>query len=96
MDKDRSCITAYRVTGTDHQAMRLSMINPHYHSFYELYFFFGDRMRYFLENRIYCLKRHDVVAVDMLTYHKTNYSLSKDPDRINVSFSPEILNHIHP
>jgi len=94
MDKSKSLINAYRVNGTEHQGMRLSIINPHYHNFYELYFFYGDGMRYFLENRIYCLKKHDVIAVDMLTYHRTNYSVTKNADRINVSFSPDILDHV--
>ena len=79
-------IYAYKVSHPSNLHSKLGMINPHYHAGYEVYIFLGDKMQYFLEDRIYSLKKNDIVIVDTFKYHKTQYLTSKDPTRINLSF----------
>lgn len=87
-------IIAYKTYSLHDDRLRPVMSNPHYHDNYELYFFLGDIMQYFLGQRVFNLKKYDVVVVDRLTYHRTQYSLSKDPERINVTFDKSIVEGI--
>lgn len=87
-------ITAYKSPRINDNRLRPVMNNPHYHDSYELYFFLGDNMQYFLGDRVFNLKKHDVIVVNRLTYHRTQYSMSKDPARINVTFGKEIMERI--
>jgi len=58
----------------------------HYHDSMELYIFLGDTMQYFLGDKIYNLTKNDVMVINRYNYHKTNYLVSEDPSRINLSF----------
>ena len=73
-------IQAYKISTTNLHT------NHHYHDNFELYFYLGDTMQYFLGNNIYRLTKNDIMVIDRYTYHKTNYMVSKDPSRINLSF----------
>ena len=87
-------IIAYKTYSLHDDRLRPAMNNPHYHDNYELYFFLGDIMQYFLGSRVFNLKKYDLVVVDRLTYHRTQYSMSKDPVRINVTFGKNIVDGI--
>lgn len=66
----------------------------HYHYFYELYLFLGEEMEYFIENKVYTIRNHDIVLIDKLLMHRTLYSSSSVGERILVLFNPDILHGI--
>lgn len=68
-----------------------NMKYPHYHDGFEIYYFLGDQMTYFLNNRPIKLAKHDIVLVDRNIYHRTSYAQGYSQERINVSFSAEDL-----
>lgn len=70
----------------------------HYHDFFELYYFLGDQMSYFIDNKNYRVKTHDMILINKFTYHRTSYE-NKDTkdnkDRILVAFDDNILDLIN-
>ncbi len=67
------------------------MPHSHYHDKYEIYYFLGDKMTYFIDNRSYQLEKHDMILVNKYIYHKTFYKNNMINDRINISFNDEFL-----
>ncbi|MBQ8174388.1 MAG: helix-turn-helix domain-containing protein [Clostridia bacterium] len=67
-----------------------SMMREHYHDFYELYFFLGDRMRYFVSGTAYDVRRGGLVFVDKFTYHRTTYR-EANKERVVLFFRDELF-----
>lgn len=67
-----------------------SMMREHYHDYDELYFFRGDRMRYFVSGTAYDVRGGGFVFIDRFTYHRTTY-LGQDKRRAVISFRRELL-----
>lgn len=54
----------------------------HYHDFYELYFYLGNGMKYFIENKSFYVRKYDLILIDKFTYHKTSYKEKGTKERI--------------
>ena len=54
-----------------------SMKKEHYHAAWELYFYLGDDMTFFLDDKSYNVKKYNLVFVDRYMYHKTRYKNDK-------------------
>ncbi len=68
-----------------------NMVNQHFHPYYEVYYFLGDEMTFFLDNSAFTLKKHDIVFVDKFVYHKTFYDLNTESQRVNIAFHDAFL-----
>ncbi|NSW89142.1 MAG: helix-turn-helix transcriptional regulator [Firmicutes bacterium] len=73
---------------------KTSMKIDHYHDFYELYFYLGDGMRYFIGNKTYYVKKYDLVLIDKFTYHRTSYKDKGTRERMLVYVTEDVLNII--
>jgi len=58
------------------------MKTEHYHDFYELYFYIGDGMKYFIDNKSFYVKKYDLILIDKFTYHRTSYNEKGNKERI--------------
>jgi AraC-like DNA-binding protein len=67
----------------------------HYHDFYELYFYLGNRMRYFIGNKTYYVNKYDLVLIDKFTYHRTSYEDTGTRERILCYIAPVVFNIIY-
>ena len=67
--------------------------SDHYHNFYELYFYLGDDMTYFIESNSYHIKKYDIVFIDKNNYHRSNYN-NDDRERILIMFHEDLFDII--
>ena len=58
------------------------MRTEHYHDFYELYFYIGDGMKYFIDNKSFYVRKYDLILIDKFTYHRTSYNEKGYKERI--------------
>jgi len=70
-------------------------VNKHYHPYYEVYYFMGDKMTFFLDNTVLSLEKNDIILVDKLIYHKTFYDLNLDCTRMNIAFDNAFLDEFN-
>ena len=63
----------------------------HYHNYYELYFFIGNNMQYFIDNNVYDIECYNIVLVDTLCLHRTLYTKHSKGERILVLINPNIF-----
>ncbi|MDD6308503.1 MAG: AraC family transcriptional regulator [Clostridia bacterium] len=59
----------------------------HFHDFYELYFYLGDSMTYFIDSKAYSIEKYDIVFIDKGVFHRTNYKKGTK-ERILILFHP--------
>lgn len=88
-DLDNSCnnIVIEYIRAND---KKNSMKANHYHDFYEFYFYLGDDMTYFINNRSYRVGKYDLVFINKDVYHRTNYK-SNEKERILIMFREEFF-----
>lgn len=72
----------------------INMNADHYHDYYEIYFFLGNEMKYFVRNRSYKVKRFDILFIDKFTYHRTLYNENSPIERILINFDQSLLDII--
>lgn len=63
----------------------------HYHDFYEIYYYLGNAMNYFIDNKTYNVNKHDIVLIDTYMLHRTLYTPQNHGERILILFHPDIL-----
>lgn len=63
----------------------------HYHNFYELYFFNGNKMQYFIDNDVYEIEKNEIVLVDKLLLHRTLYAAQSRGQRTLVLINPNVF-----
>lgn len=85
-------VEAYRSNNSGIFSEDSNMQTSHYHDTYEIYYFLGEQMTYFLDSKTIRLKKFDVLLVDKYKYHRTFYEQKGGLERINVSFSDDFLN----
>ena len=73
---------------------RLDVGSDHYHTFYELYFYLGNDMTYFIADQTYPVQGRDLILIDQFLIHRTIYRPEQWRDRILVLFSPAIIEGI--
>lgn len=66
----------------------------HYHHFYELYFFDGNNMQYFIEDNVYDVEQNNIVLVDKLLLHRTLYAKHSKGVRTLVLINPSIFSFL--
>ncbi|QOV19334.1 helix-turn-helix transcriptional regulator [Blautia liquoris] len=66
----------------------------HYHDFYEIYYYYGNEMNYFIDNKVYTVKKNDVVFIQPYLFHRTVYRSGSTRKRILILFHPKILEYI--
>ena len=68
----------------------------HYHDYYEVCYFMGGEMTYFIENKSFTLRNHDIVFINTFTYHRTLYKTDCPAERVLFKFSPGMLDQLCP
>jgi len=71
-----------------------SMKIEHYHDFYELYFYLGDGMKYFIGNKSFYVKKYDLILIDKFTYHRTSYNEKGYKERILIYLNESVFDMI--
>lgn len=71
------------------------MANIHHHDYYEIFYFLGNEMSYFIENKTFKLSQFDLVFIDKYTYHKSKYKNNSSRERIVTSFDESTVNIIN-
>lgn len=72
-----------------------SMKIDHYHDFYELYFYLGEKMRYFIGNKMFHVKKYDLILIDKFTYHRTSYKDKGVKERMLAYVTNDVLDIIN-
>lgn len=76
----------------------VDMPQNHFHDFYEIYYQLSGERNYFIKNRMYNVKKGDLIFINEYDLHKTTVSRTLDYSRILISFKrrfiEEILNSI--
>lgn len=67
------------------------MAEPHYHTFYELFYLAAGNCRMFIDHSIYYIVPGDVVLIEPRRLHQTTYESEAVTERIAVCFSDERL-----
>lgn len=63
----------------------------HFHYYYEIYYFLGDRMSWNIEGKGYTVSRNDVLLVKPVAAHSAAYNESCSRERILILFHPSII-----
>ncbi len=63
----------------------------HYHDYYEIYVNLSGNMRYFIDDGIYELERHDIALIDHFSIHRSIYPEGILRDRLLIMFSPRLF-----
>ena len=66
-----------------------------YHTFYELYFWFGDNMTFIIDDQVHHVGYGDVVLVRPYRFHRTNYVDSRIRCKYNMMFDERFLRTFH-
>ncbi len=65
-------------------------IDFHLHDAFEIYFLLSGDVNYFVENKIYELKKGDIMITNKYEIHKPSFMSNKTYERIYIQFSNEI------
>lgn len=63
----------------------------HYHDYYEIYFYLGNHMRYFINDQPYDVSENDIVLIDRFTIHRSLYKHDDRHHRLLILFNPSLL-----
>ncbi|SFQ27048.1 AraC family transcriptional regulator [Caldicoprobacter faecalis] len=66
----------------------------HYHEHYEIYYLLNGERNYFIQDRIYAIKKGDIVLIYKNVVHRTIDSSIPDHERLLVDFTDEALNAV--
>ncbi|MCM8901428.1 AraC family transcriptional regulator [Caldicoprobacter algeriensis] len=66
----------------------------HYHQHYEIYYLLNGERNYFIQDRIYAIKKGDIVLIYKNVVHRTIDSSIPDHERLLVDFTDEALNAV--
>lgn len=74
----------------EHSRSPYNMGHSHHHDFYEVYYYLGDEMRYFIEDKAYTVKKYDMLFCDRYIFHKSLYSDKDSKDRVLILLQPGV------
>lgn len=83
---DNSCETIY-IENVSNKDAKNTMKQAHYHDFYELYFYTGNGMTYYIGNTAYAVEKYDLLFIDRGVLHRSSYK-NGEKERILVMFRP--------
>ena len=66
----------------------------HYHDHYEIFYFIGDTMAYFIDDRPIKLEKYDLLLIPPQTYHRSTYFDNTNQERLIISFSVDFFDLI--
>ncbi len=69
---DNSCETIY-IESLFSKDIKNSMKQSHYHDFYELYFYMGNDMTYYIDGTAYAVEKYDLIFINRGVLHRTAY-----------------------
>ncbi|MDR1642007.1 MAG: AraC family transcriptional regulator [Clostridiales bacterium] len=84
------CVSADLIDSTN-TAKVSDMIEPHSHDYFEIYYFIGDSMTFFMDSAPTTLYAHDIILVNRHMFHKTQYNPYLKNARANISFNSGFL-----
>ncbi|MEN6316463.1 MAG: AraC family transcriptional regulator [Clostridiaceae bacterium] len=70
------------------------MKSRHYHDFFEIYYYLGDSMHYFVDNQDYELVKNDFLLIDKFSFHRTKYNFNSENERVLIEFHDDVFNWI--
>ena len=76
------------------QHHRVGMTTAHFHPYFEIYYFLGDTMTFFLGDVSFELQKYDIVPVRKYLYHRTFYPSSGVCRRMNLSFDEGLFKQL--
>jgi AraC-like DNA-binding protein len=82
-----------KVTHSKRQG-HFTMPVQHYHEHYEIYYLLNGERNYFIQDRIYAIKKGDIVLIYKNVVHRTIDSSIPDHERLLVDFTDEALNAV--
>jgi len=88
---DKNTFSEHLIVNKSKISANATMKCDHYHDFYEIYYYLGNEMNYFIDNKTICVKRHDMVFIDRYMLHKTLYTHQNRGERVLILFHPSIL-----
>lgn len=91
-DFDNSCEGLYMET-LQCKDIKNSMKQNHYHDCYELYFYLGNAMAYYIEDTAYAVEKYDLIFIDKGTLHRTVYQNGLK-ERTLIMFRPEFFDSL--
>ncbi|MBE7025368.1 MAG: helix-turn-helix domain-containing protein [Ruminococcaceae bacterium] len=86
---DNSCETIY-IENLSCKDAKNTMKQSHYHDFYELYFYMGDAMTYYIGGCAYAVEKYDLIFINRGALHRTSYHNGMK-ERTLVMFRPEFF-----
>lgn len=72
----------------------ISMVTNHYHDDYEIYYLLEGYRHYFIKDKVYDIKKGDLVFVNKNEIHKTFHAGAPFHNRILINFKKSYLNNI--
>lgn len=75
--------------------LKFNMKQNHYHDFYEVYFYLGNEMSFFIEDKTYRVKKFDMLFIDRFTYHRTLYRDKDSRERLLMIIQPDVLDFLN-
>ena len=70
------------------------MKSRHYHDFYEIYYYLGDSMHYFVDNQDYTLEKNDILLIDKFSFHRSLYNFNNENERVLIEFHGDIFDWV--
>lgn len=86
---DNSCETIY-IESLFYRDAKNTMRQSHYHDFYELYFYRGNGMTYYIGSTAYAVEKYDLIFINRGALHRTSYPNGLK-ERTLVMFRPEFF-----
>ncbi|PRX29835.1 AraC-like DNA-binding protein [Orenia metallireducens] len=71
-----------------------SMSSIHYHKSYEIYYLQKGSVKYFIKDKVYNVKKGDLVLINTYDIHRTVYSDCSENDRIVLYFNDNFIRNI--
>ena len=71
-----------------------SVADFHLHERFEIYFFISGNVNYFIEKKIYTLKKGSLLIMNSNEIHKPSFSPGAPYERITIHFEPDMARHL--
>lgn len=68
-----------------------SMVTDHYHESYEIYYLLAGERNYYINNRMYALRKGDLIFINRNELHRTTAKGTARHERILINFPQEFL-----
>ncbi len=73
---------------------RTDVGGDHFHDFYEIYYYLGNSMNYFIDEKKHSVQNKDIVLIAPYLIHRTLYTPEQKRDRLLILYRPALLDSI--